>query len=234
MNQINVVISGFGPYADLEVNPSYEVPSALESAENLAKMQPSEDICVKVTSVMLPISFANAWPKLLETIEREQANIVIATGTKHTARGVQLERCATNVIDAKKPDVDNSRPQKMPIVEDGPAAYWTRLPLRMILQRFAHDSIASNLSSDAGTYVCNSLFYQLLHWAAKDNKRVLAGFVSFPPVVSLHDARNGLPLKQQIEAGQDIVREAVRYYMQPFAEGMLLKQLLLNYLLLNR
>lgn len=225
MQQINVVISGFNPYEDLKVNPSYEVPSALADSQYCVQLQSSQDVHVNVTAVTLPISFANAWPELLATIEREHANIVIATGVKHAARGVQLERCAINVIDAKKPDVDNHRPQKMPIIENEPAAYWTRLPLRTILQCFAHDGIASTLSSDAGTYVCNSLFYQLLHWAAgQSNQRILAGFVSFPPVVSSHDARHGLLLQQQIDAGRDIVRETVRYYMHPSSANMLLDQ----------
>lgn len=226
MQQINVIISGFGPYEDLSVNPSYEVPAALAKAEYCDQLQLPEDVHVNVTAVTLPISFANAWPELLAAIERENADIVIATGVKHAARGVQLERCATNVIDANKPDADNHRPQRMPIVDNGPAAYWTRLPLRMILQCFAHDRIASTLSSDAGTYVCNSLFYQLLHWSAnqsnQENKRILSGFVSFPPVVSSRDVRHGLMLQQQIEAGKDILREGVRYYMQPSSSEMLL------------
>ena len=33
------------------------------------------------------------------------------------------------------------------------------------LKAFAGHGIAATLSSDAGTYVCNSLFYNLLNWA---------------------------------------------------------------------
>ena len=207
MTKINVVISGFGPYEDLSINPSYEVPLALEHAKNgdlESDFGLPEDVEIKVKSVMLPISFANAWP--------------------HAARGVQLERCATNIMDANKPDVDNRTPQSVQIVENGPAAYWTRLPLRMILNDFAHSGIASTLSSDAGTYVCNSLFYRLLDWASNNSqKRIIAGFVSFPPVVALHDARHGLPLDAQIKAGKSIICEAVKYYMKPSSLSILLE-----------
>lgn len=223
MQQINIVISGFGPYADLEINPSFEVPSALSKMES-DQFSISSDVNIRVTSVMLPISFANSWPELLETIEKENANIVISTGVKHSARGVQLERCATNMMDTKMPDVDNRRPQRMSIVDNGPAAYWTRLPLRMILNDFAREGIASTLSSDAGTYVCNSLFYRLLNWSTNNyDRKLLAGFVSFPPVVASHDARHGLPLQLQIKAGQDIVSEAVKYYLKPSSLNMLLE-----------
>ena len=79
---------------------------------------------------------------------------------------------------------------------------------------FADDSIPATLSSDAGTFVCNSLFYNLLNWTATQ-ERVLGGFVSFPLVGPAHSSQNGLPLEQQIAAGRDVVREAVRYYLKP-------------------
>ena len=76
------------------------------------------------------MSFAKAWPTLLEAIEQAKPDIVIATGLKRTSRGILLERCATNLMDAAKPDADNVIPPRRPIDPEGPAAYWTRLPLR--------------------------------------------------------------------------------------------------------
>lgn len=223
MKPINIVISGFSPYEDLDINPSLEVPDALARRVQIQEFALPDDVAFKITSVVLPISFANAWPALLDTIERVQPDIVIATGVKHAARGVQLERCATNIMDAPKPDVDNRSPRRTTIVSNGPAAYWTRLPLRMILNDFAHASIPATLSSDAGTYVCNSLFYQLLHWtSSQKNKRILAGFVSFPPIVTEHDTHHGLSLRQQIEAGKHIVNKTVHYYLHPSSVDILL------------
>ena len=167
------------------------------------------------------IEVPKAWPTLKETIEATRPDIVIATGLKHSARGVMLERCATNLMDTAKPDADNVTPRREPIDPDGPAAYWTRLPLRSILNDFADDSIPATLSSDAGTFVCNSLFYNLLNWTATQ-ERVLGGFVSFPLVGPAHSSQNGLPLEQQIAAGRDVVREAVRYYLKPSSSDILI------------
>ena len=126
-----------------------------------------------------------------------------------------LEQVAVTVHDVSIPvsfakAADNVIPRREPIDPNGPAAYWTRLPLRSILNDFTDDSIPATLSSDAGTFVCNSLFYNLLNWTATQ-ERVLGGFVSFPPVVPAHSSQQGLPLDQQIAAGRDVVREAVRY-----------------------
>ena len=210
MRELNVVISGFDHYDGVEVNPAVEVPKAIAEqglGVSSAPDDPLEQVAVTVHAVSIPVSFAKAWPTLKETIEATKPNIVIATGLKHAARGVMLERCATNLMDAIKPDADN--------------AYWTRLPLRSILNDFTDDSIPATLSSDAGTFVCNSLFYNLLNWTATQ-EQVLGGFVSFPPVVPAHSSQHGLPLDQQIAAGRDVVREAVRYYLKPSSSDILI------------
>ena len=227
MQQINIVISGFTPYEGIDVNPAVLVPAAVakqwaDPAQSQAISEELlQDIAVTVTNVTLPVSFAKAWPTLLEAIEQAKPDIVIATGLKRTSRGILLERCATNLMDAAKPDADNVIPPRRPIDPEGPAAYWTRLPLRSILHDFAKHEIPAALSSDAGTFVCNSLFYQLLHWTATQD-RVLAGFVSFPPINGGSRLQNGLDLRQQVRAGRDVVRETVRYYLQPSSGDILI------------
>ena len=143
MQQINIVISGFTPYEGIDVNPAVLVPAAVakqwaDPAQSQAISEELlQDIAVTVTNVTLPVSFAKAWPTLLEAIEQAKPDIVIATGLKRTSRGILLERCATNLMDAAKPDADNVIPPRRPIDPEGPAAYWTRLPLRSILHDFA-------------------------------------------------------------------------------------------------
>ena len=181
MQQINIVISGFTPYEGIDVNPAMLVPAAVakqwaDPAQSQAISEELlQDIAVTVTNVTLPVSFAKAWPTLLEAIEQAKPDIVIATGLKRTSRGILLERCATNLMDAAKPDADNVIPPRRPIDPEGPAAYWTRLPLRSILHDFAKHEIPAALSSDAGTFVCNSLFYHLLNWSAGQERRILSG-----------------------------------------------------------
>ncbi|MCH4209058.1 pyroglutamyl-peptidase I [Bifidobacterium sp.] len=225
MEHISMVISGFGPYEGVDVNPAYEVPETLAEkglhAESGDYDDPLRDVDVSITAVRLPISFSNAWPSLLATIEASRPDIVIATGLKRAARGILLERCATNVMDASRPDADNALPSREPIDAQGPAAYWTRLPLRSILADFTKHDIPATLSSDAGTFVCNSLFYSLLHWTASQ-QRTLAGFVNFPMVTQSQRAQRGLSMDQQVAAGQDVIREAIRYYRQPSSSDILL------------
>ena len=227
MQQINIVISGFTPYDGIDVNPAVLVPAAIakqwaDPAQSQAISDDLlQDIGIGVTHVTLPVSFANAWPTLLESIKRVKPDIVIATGLKRTSRGILLERCATNLMDAARPDADNVIPPRRPINPEGPAAYWTRLPLRSILRDFAKHEIPATLSSDAGTFVCNSLFYHLLDWSAAQEKRILSGFVSLP-IVNERPHERGLSIGQQTAAVNDVLRETVRYFLQPSSGDILL------------
>ncbi|MBW3083651.1 pyroglutamyl-peptidase I [Bifidobacterium phasiani] len=224
MQQFSVVISGFDHYDGVDVNPSCEVPRALAErgvAGSGGADDPLADVAVDIHAVGLPVSFSKSWPALLEAIEAARPDVVIATGLKHSARGIALERCATNLMDAREPDADNDQPRRAPIDPDGPAAYWTRLPLRAILKDFTKEDIPATLSSDAGTYVCNTLFYNLMHWTA-DQDRVLSGFVSFPQVTRSPHSQCGLTLDQQIAACRNVVRETVRYHLRPSSEEILL------------
>ena len=224
MQQLNVVICGFDHYENIDVNPSYEVPEALVRdgiGEPSDVDDPLHDANVSINTVALPVSFANAWPTLLETLDATRPDIVSATGRKHAAHSVAMERCATNLMNAARPDADNALPRFEPIIKDGPAAYWTRLPLRAIINDFARDGIPATLSSDAGTFVCNSLFYHLLNWSAGQERRILSGFVSLP-IVNGRPHERGLSIEQQTAAVDDVLRESVRYFLQPSSSAILL------------
>ena len=88
MQQINIVISGFTPYDGIDVNPAVLVPVALAEYWNDPSQSVAlsddllQDVSMSVTTVTLPVSFANAWHMLLNAIEQSNPDIVIATGLK--------------------------------------------------------------------------------------------------------------------------------------------------------
>ena len=96
------------------------------------------------------------------------------------------------------------------IVDNGPAAYWTGLPLKAVSKRFAQHDIPVTFSSDAGTFVCNSLFYELLDWTAH-HEHAYAGFVSFPHVDKPVGYTKGMKLDLMVDAARDIITTALEY-----------------------
>ena len=129
--------------------------------------------------------------------------------------------CWNAAPSTNRPDADNKVPSHHVINAAGPAAYWTGLPLNAILGAFAADEIPASLSSNAGTFVCNALFYKLQDWASRQG-RTLSGFVNLPPVDEREHSQHGLTLDQQIRAGRDVIRETARYYVKPIGVNTLI------------
>ena len=98
-----------------------------------------------------------------------------AAGRPHVA----IERVAINVDDARIPDNAGASPVDAPIAADGPAAYFATLPIKSILVALREAGIPATISQTAGTYVCNHVFYGLMH-ALRRKPRVRGGFVHVP------------------------------------------------------
>jgi pyroglutamyl-peptidase len=211
MKQIRVTVSGFEPFEGEAINPSKEVAFRLASEEVQDQLAAMTGCEILVDAIELPLSFSNAWSTLKTRLDQTRPNIVIACGLKHSATAVNLERCALNYIDAEMPDSDNLQPRKVKVREEGPASFWTGIPLRDILSAFANDQIPAKLSSDAGTYICNALFYELMNWTAEQT-HVSSGFVSLPPVEAATHYSKGLSLDQMTRAGIDVITQSVEYY----------------------
>ncbi len=242
MSRFSVVLSGFERYENIGQNPSRLV---MEALENRGISGLPEDISADLTTVLLPLSFEKAWSVLKETIDRAEPQIVIATGFKRNAGSISLERCALNRVEMPQSGVktsDRRMPEgrmpegrtsngivadinpsenTAPIIESAPAAYWTGIPLHEILNSFAQNNIPATLSSDAGIYICNSLFFRLLDAASK-NKNMTAGFVSLPQVVQDRSDRGGLPKECIISAIENVIATSADFYRrQDSAEGIL-------------
>ena len=92
---------------------------------------------------------------------------------------MSLERVAINVDDARIPDNQGNRPIDQDIVQGGPAAYFTTLPIKAALRNLQIEGIRAEVSQTAGTYVCNHVFYSLMKTAA-GKTGIRAGFIHVP------------------------------------------------------
>ena len=69
-----------------------------------------------------------------------------------------------------------------PVTPGGPAAYFSSLPIKAMLQALQAEGIAADVSQTAGTFVCNHVFYGLMHLLAtrRGFKHTRGGFVHVP------------------------------------------------------
>jgi pyroglutamyl-peptidase len=93
---------------------------------------------------------------------------------------LSVERVAINVDDARVEDNAGSRPIDEPIAVTGPAAYFSTLPIKAMVQAIRAAGVPAEVSNSAGTFVCNHLMYGVLHYVASMAPATRAGFIHVP------------------------------------------------------
>ena len=166
-----VLITAFEPFGGEQLNPSWEAVSHLH--EHM--------LCgAKIVAKQLPCAFGASLDALYAAIEEVQPEIVIAVGQAGGRTDVTIERVGINVDDARIPDNAGNQPIDEPIVKDGPAAYFSTLPIKAIVEGIREAGIPASVSQTAGTYVCNHVMYGLMHYLAQHKNAIRGGFIHIP------------------------------------------------------
>ncbi|MCP1464448.1 MULTISPECIES: pyroglutamyl-peptidase I [unclassified Pseudomonas] len=165
-----VLLTGFEPFDQDLVNPSWEAVSQLDG------VQLDDD--VRIVARRLPCAFATAGECLLQLISELRPAMVIATGLASGRSEISLERVAININDARIPDNLGEQPIDTAVVVGGPAAYFSTLPIKAMARAVREAGIAVSVSQTAGTFVCNQVFYRLQHELAGTGVR--SGFIHVP------------------------------------------------------
>jgi pyroglutamyl-peptidase len=196
-----LLVTAFEPFGGAEINSSLEVLRVLEH-------EPPAGI--ELTAVELPVVWGQARERLIEELERHELDAVVALG-QTDAGAIGVERIAVNLDDAKEDNAGVTADAE-PIVPDGPPAYWSTLPVAEIVARLRAAGIPAVASRDAGGYLCNHLFYGLMHTLAGEGGRVIGGFVHVPqlPAQVLESGEPSLPLETSVRALELVVEETVR------------------------
>ncbi len=111
----------------------------------------------------LPVAFRLAAEEAAAAAEETGAAAVLAVGEAGGRRAVTPELVALNLRHARIPDNRGLLPRDEPAVPGGENALFSTLPARKMAEGIAAAGIPAELSYSAGAYVCNDLFYGLLH-----------------------------------------------------------------------
>lgn len=166
-----VLFTGFEPFGGESVNPSWE-------AVALAAAEPPPGL--EAVAVRLRCVFGAALDELRAAVRRTGPELVLCVGQAGGRPDVTLERVAVNVDDAAIPDNAGNQPVDLPVVAAGPAGYFSTLPIKACLAAVRAAGIPASVSQSAGTFVCNHVFYGLMHLLATEFPAVRGGFVHLP------------------------------------------------------
>jgi pyroglutamyl-peptidase len=168
MNQ-TILLTGFEPFNHEPINPAWEAVRALDGWNWNG---------VSIVARQLPCVFGQAHKVLKEAIDDVNPAVVIAVGQAGGRVDFSVERIAINVDDAPIPDNADRQLVDEPIVAGGPAAYFSTLPIKAIVKQLRLEGLPASVSQSAGTFVCNHVFYGLMHHL--QGSEVRAGFIHIP------------------------------------------------------
>lgn len=166
---LRVLLTGFEPFAGAAVNASEQLVAAMP-----AGAVPG----VELHTAVLPVVFDRAANQLLELTDELRPQVVLATGLAEGRSELSFERVAINFDQAPIPDNAGQLRNGNSIVANGPAAYFTGLPIDEMAAAARQAGVAAGTSLSAGSFVCNHVFYMLLHEFADTELR--AGFLHVP------------------------------------------------------
>lgn len=170
MSDPTVLLTGFEPFGGETANPSEAIVRALDG-------QAVED--VRVCGRVLPCRFGEAAVALRDQLGLLRPVLVLALGQASGRTDFSLERVAINLDDARIPDNAGAQPVDRPVVPGAPAAYFSTLPVKAMVAGLRAAGLPASVSHSAGTFVCNHVFYALMH-ALRDRPQVRAGFMHLP------------------------------------------------------
>jgi len=205
-----VLVAGFEPFENDPVNPAWEIARALDGWRCEGTV---------VQALQLPCVFGRS----IHVLDDAMAGIaesdrplplVLCIGAAGGRTEISLERAALNVDDARIPDNAGHQPIDTEVVPGAPAAYFSTLPIKAMVRDMRAAGLPAAVSNSAGTFVCNHIFYALMHRLA--TRPALAhtrgGFVHVPYLPEQAASKPGvasMALQTQVEAFRVAIRTAL-------------------------
>ena len=200
-----ILLTGFEPFGGESVNPSWQIAQALDGWQVEGHV---------VRAAQLSCVFGQALAELDAAIAVHAPALVVCLGQAGGRAEISIERVAINVDDARIPDNFGGQPIDAAVHADGPAAYFSTLPIKAVARDVRAAGVAAAVSNSAGTFVCNHVFYALMHRLATAPALAHArgGFVHVPFTPEQVAGKSGvpsMPLASQVEGIRAALRSAL-------------------------
>lgn len=183
-----VLVTAFGPFAEVSSNPSEEIVRALR--------------CEDVETLVLPVAW-DALGALERKISSRDWIGILLLGVDRGRRRFALERVAINYCDPESRDVRGRPPPGTRVVAGAPNAYFSTLPLERFADELRARDLPMEYSLSAGAYLCNAAFFAARRLT--NGHPTPCGLVHVPPTPALAGDGGGVPIERQVEAVEAFV-----------------------------
>jgi pyroglutamyl-peptidase len=212
---LTILVAGFGRFPGSPVNPSGLV------AKRLAGRRRPALAATRRVGHVFATRYDAVDRELPAFIARERPDIVLLFGVATRARHLRIEELARNRVSVLFPDAGGHRPTALAIAPDT-AARRNPIPLARLVMAARSTGIAAARSRNAGTYLCNYVYWRALEAAARPGGPGLVIFIHVPPVAFKKLPKGRRKGKRRATAGlHDLARagEAIMLAMMSLARG---------------
>lgn len=177
---MRILVSGFKPFGPHESNPT----------EALIEALPNDIGDKTVDTVLLPVEYETAFQVLNQTVLKERYDSVMMLGLAAGRKTITIEHHAINLRHASLADEAGVFKQFEKIRDQGPMLVENSLPYERLLRLAKEEERPITLSTDAGAYVCNDVFYLMRLY----HPHLRAGFIHVPDIstITLDEQLNAL------------------------------------------
>ena len=196
---VKVLVTGFEAFGGLKWNPSAEI------VKRIGGMDFGGEVVVHAEVLKTEYEWAGA--RVRELMEELQPGLVLNLGVAARTEEIRLERVAININDSTHRGKAGGWRRGKRIVEDGPDAYFSGLPVDELLEVVRGVGLKVAVSNHAGAFVCNHVFYTALHHARRVSSKPVCGFIHVPLLEVEGEELEGV-LGKQCEVVGGVIRNS--------------------------
>lgn len=170
MQKMKILVTGFDPFGGEKINP------AIESVKKL----PDEIAGAQIIKLEVPTVCHQSLNVIDGAIEKYDPDVILSIGQAGGRTDITVERIGINIDDCRIPDNAGQQIIDEPVCPDGPAAYFSNLPIKAMVAKIQEHHIPASVSNTAGTFVCNHVLYGVRHMIETKYQGKRSGFIHIP------------------------------------------------------
>ncbi len=190
-----LLVTGFEPFLSFTVNPTMKIVEELNGK------------CIgdfQIVGKTMTVDFKSSGNQLISLLKDIKPDAVISLGLAGGRTKITPERIAINIKDGEA-DNEGHAPRDEVIQPDGPVAYLSTLPIRSMVEKLNELGFPASISNTAGTYLCNNVMYEGLHYINKNNLDIPSGFIHIPASHELAIQHGNIPSWSHEDLRESIV-----------------------------
>ena len=161
-----ILLTGFEPFGEFQTNPSQQIAARL-AGETVGG--------ARVVGLTLPVAFGRDTERAFAMIAEHRPALVLSLGLNAGATCLEVERFGVNL------KAEPGAEAQTPIIADGFAALAVTFDAERVARAVREQAgVPARAHGYAGSFLCNHLLYQTLHYAQQWDLGYRAGFIHLP------------------------------------------------------